>query len=35
MLTLPASVRVFVARGATDMRRSFDSISLLSSSRTA
>jgi len=23
MLTLPASVRVFVARGATDLRRSF------------
>lgn len=24
MLTLPASVRVFIARGATDMRQSFD-----------
>jgi len=24
MLTLPTSVRVFVARGATDLRRSFD-----------
>ena len=27
MLTLPASVRVFVARGATDLRRSFDRLS--------
>jgi len=26
-LTLPASVRVFVARGATDLRRSFDRLS--------
>jgi len=25
MLTLPASVRVFVARGATELRRSFES----------
>jgi hypothetical protein len=29
MLTLPASVRVFVARGATDLRRSFDRLSAL------
>ena len=27
MLTLPASVRVFVASGATDLRRSFDRLS--------
>ena len=27
MLTLPASVRVSVARGATDLRRSFDRLS--------
>ena len=27
MLALPASVRVFVARGATDLRRSFDRLS--------
>jgi transposase len=27
VLTLPASVRVFVARGATDLRRSFDRLS--------
>jgi transposase len=27
MLTLPASVRVFVARGATGLRRSFDRLS--------
>src|ERR1700724_3463813 len=27
MLTLPVSVRVFVARGATDLRRSFDRLS--------
>jgi hypothetical protein len=27
MLTLPASVRVFVAGGATDLRRSFDRLS--------
>jgi len=27
MLTLPASLRVFVARGATDLRRSFDRLS--------
>ncbi len=27
MLTIPASVRVFVARGATDLRRSFDRLS--------
>ena len=27
MLTLSASVRVFVARGATDLRRSFDRLS--------
>jgi transposase len=27
MLTLPASVRVFVAHGATDLRRSFDRLS--------
>jgi hypothetical protein len=27
MLTLPASVRVFIARGATDLRRSFDRLS--------
>ena len=27
MLTLPAAVRVFVARGATDLRRSFDRLS--------
>jgi hypothetical protein len=27
MLTLPASVRMFVARGATDLRRSFDRLS--------
>jgi len=27
ILTLPASVRVFVARGATDLRRSFDRLS--------
>jgi len=27
MLTLPASVRVFVAQGATDLRRSFDRLS--------
>ncbi len=27
MLTLPASVRVFVARGVTDLRRSFDRLS--------
>src|ERR1700694_1672103 len=27
MLTLPASVRVFVARGATDLRGSFDRLS--------
>jgi len=27
MLTLPASVRVFVARGTTDLRRSFDRLS--------
>ncbi len=27
MLTLPGSVRVFVARGATDLRRSFDRLS--------
>ena len=27
MLTLPAWVRVFVARGATDLRRSFDRLS--------
>jgi len=27
MLTLPASVRVFVARDATDLRRSFDRLS--------
>src|ERR1700731_336067 len=27
MLTLPASVRVFVAQGATDLRRSFDLLS--------
>ena len=28
MLTLPTSVRVFVARGATDLRRSFDRLSV-------
>jgi transposase len=27
MLTLPGSVRVFVARGVTDLRRSFDGLS--------
>src|ERR1700692_3837567 len=27
MLTLPVAVRVFVARGATDLRRSFDRLS--------
>ena len=27
MLTLPTSVRVFIARGATDLRRSFDRLS--------
>jgi transposase len=27
MLTLPVSVRVFVARGARDLRRSFDQLS--------
>jgi transposase len=27
MLTLPGSVRVFVAQGATDLRRSFDRLS--------
>ena len=29
MLSLPPSVRVFVARGATDMRKSFDTLSAL------
>jgi transposase len=29
MLSLPPSVRVFVARGATDMRKSFDSLAAL------
>jgi transposase len=29
MLTLPPSVRVFVARAATDMRRGFDGLSVL------
>lgn len=27
MLTLPAAVRIFVARGSTDLRRSFDRLS--------
>ncbi len=29
MLSLPASVRIFVARGATDMRKSFDTLAAL------
>jgi len=29
MLSLPPSVRIFVARGATDMRKSFDTLSAL------
>lgn len=29
MLSLPASVRVFVARGPTDMRKSFDALAAL------
>lgn len=29
MLSLPAAVRIFVARGPTDLRRSFDSLSAL------
>ena len=29
MLSLPATVRVFVARGATDMRKSFDTLAAL------
>lgn len=29
MLSLPPSVRIFVARGATDMRKSFDTLSSL------
>ena len=29
MLSLPPSVRVFVARGATDMRKSFDALAAL------
>ena len=29
MLSLPPSVRVFMARGATDMRKSFDTLSAL------
>lgn len=29
MLSLPPSVRIFVARGATDMRKSFDSLAAL------
>ncbi len=29
MLSLPPSVRVFVARGATDMRKSFDTLAAL------
>jgi transposase len=29
MLSLPPSVRIFVARGATDMRKSFDALSAL------
>ena len=29
MLTLPPSVRVFVQRGPTDMRRSFDGLAVM------
>ena len=29
MLTLPPSVRMFIARGATDMRKSFDTLAAL------
>ena len=29
MLSLPPSVRIFVARGATDMRKSFDTLAAL------
>ena len=29
MLSLPPAVRIFVARGATDLRKSFDSLSVL------
>ena len=29
MLSLPSSVRIFVARGATDMRKSFDTLASL------
>lgn len=29
MLTLPPAVRIFVARGATDMRKSFDTLAAL------
>ena len=29
MLSLPPSVRLFVARGATDMRKSFDTLAAL------
>jgi len=29
MLTLPSSVRIYLARGATDMRKSFDGLSAL------
>ena len=29
MLNLPPSVRLFVARGATDMRKSFDTLAAL------
>ena len=29
MLSLPPSVRIFVARGATDMRKSFDTLASL------
>lgn len=29
MLSLPPSVRIFVARGATDMRKSFDTLAVL------
>lgn len=29
MLSLPPSVRIFIARGATDMRKSFDTLAVL------
>ena len=29
MLSLPSSVRIFIARGATDLRKSFDSLAAL------